>query len=105
MSTIAIKLTIVSVIAVTILILTISLQQQVVVFAMHDSNLDVNTWLSSDNSTQLHTIDLNKGPVSSASTTEGGETIEEGEVTDEDEEVDEDVEEEDEEDEEEDEQD
>jgi hypothetical protein len=30
-------------------------------FAMHDSNLDVNTWIASDNSTQLHTIDLNKG--------------------------------------------
>jgi hypothetical protein len=35
-------------------------------FAMHDSNLDVNTWLASDNSTQLNTIDLNSGPVASA---------------------------------------
>jgi hypothetical protein len=31
------------------------------VFAMHDSTLDVNTWIASDNTTQLHTIDLNKG--------------------------------------------
>ena len=38
-------------------------------FAMHDSNLDVNTWLASDNSTQLHTIDLNKGPISSTTAT------------------------------------
>jgi hypothetical protein len=30
------------------------------VFAMHDSTLDVNTWIASDNTTQLHTIDLNK---------------------------------------------
>jgi hypothetical protein len=35
-------------------------------FAMHDSTLDVNTWLASDNSTQLNTIDLNSGPVASA---------------------------------------
>jgi hypothetical protein len=32
--------------------------------AMHDSNLDVNTWIARNNSTQLHTIDLNKGPIS-----------------------------------------
>jgi len=32
--------------------------------AMHDSTLDVNTWIASNNSTQLHTIDLNKGPIS-----------------------------------------
>ena len=31
------------------------------VFAMHDSTLDVNTWIASDNTTQVHTIDLNKG--------------------------------------------
>ena len=36
------------------------------VFAMHDSNLGVNTWLASDNSTQRHTIDLNNGPSSSS---------------------------------------
>ncbi|HEY6405505.1 MAG TPA: hypothetical protein VIX38_05460, partial [Nitrososphaeraceae archaeon] len=35
-------------------------------FAMHDSNLDVNTWIASDNSTQLNTIDLNSGPTASA---------------------------------------
>lgn len=40
-------------------------------FAMHDSNLDVNTWLASDNSTQLHTIDLNKGPISPTTATGG----------------------------------
>jgi hypothetical protein len=32
--------------------------------AMHDSNLDVNTWIARNNSTQLHTIDLNTGPIS-----------------------------------------
>jgi hypothetical protein len=32
--------------------------------AMHDSNLDVNTWIARNNSTQLHTIDLNEGPIS-----------------------------------------
>ena len=45
------------------------------VFAMHDSTLDVNTWIASDNTTQLHTIDLNKGVQSlsaaGASTTPG----------------------------------
>ena len=35
-----------------------------VVVAMHDSTLDVNTWIASDNSTQLHTTDLNRGPIS-----------------------------------------
>jgi hypothetical protein len=49
-------------------------------FAMHDSNLDVNTWLASDNSTQLNTIDLNSGPVASAAdsggATETGEAVE-----------------------------
>jgi hypothetical protein len=39
-------------------------------FAMHDSTLGVNTWFASDNSTQLHTIDLNKGPISPTATTE-----------------------------------
>ena len=64
----------VTVTAVTILILTISSQQQLLVFAMNDSTLDVNTWIASDNSTQFHTIDLNNGPVSSTSAAEGGET-------------------------------
>src|ERR687896_1572761 len=36
------------------------------VFAMHDSTMDVNTWIASDNSTQLHTTDLNRGPISPA---------------------------------------
>ena len=56
------------------------------VFAMHDSTLDVNTWIASDNTTQLHTIDLNKG-VQSPSAAAGsistpGETVDEStEVT------------------------
>jgi hypothetical protein len=32
--------------------------------AMHNSTLDVNTWISNDNSTQLHVTDLNRGPIS-----------------------------------------
>lgn len=36
------------------------------VVAMHDSTLDMNTWIASDNSTQLHTTDLNRGPISPA---------------------------------------
>jgi hypothetical protein len=51
-------------------------QEQQVIFAMHDPTLDVNTWIASDNSTQLHTIDLNNGSISSTSTMEGGETEE-----------------------------
>jgi hypothetical protein len=50
------------------------------VFAMHDSNLGVNTWLASDNSTQRHTIDLNNGP--SGSSAAGAATTSE-EVVDE----------------------
>ena len=38
-------------------------------FAMHDSTLDVNTWIASNNSTQLHTTDLNKGPVNPTTST------------------------------------
>lgn len=38
-------------------------------FAMHDSTLDVNTWIASNNSTQLQTTDLNKGPVSPTTST------------------------------------
>jgi hypothetical protein len=56
-------------------------------FAMHDSNLDVNTWLASDNSTQLNTIDLNSGPVASSAGSGGaaetGDEVEEGEQVDE----------------------
>ena len=46
-------------------------------FAMHDSNLGVNTWLASDNSTQRHTIDLNNGPSSSSAEAGGATTSEE----------------------------
>ena len=51
------------------------------VSAMHDSTLDVNTWIASDNTTQLHTIDLNKGmqspSVSPGAITTPGETADE----------------------------
>jgi hypothetical protein len=51
------------------------------VFAMHDSTLDVNTWIASDNTTQFHTIDLNKGvqssSVSPGAITTPGETADE----------------------------
>jgi hypothetical protein len=40
-------------------------------FALHDSTLGVNTWLASDNSTQLNTIDLNTGPLASAADSGG----------------------------------
>jgi hypothetical protein len=64
-------------------------------FAMHDSTLDVNTWLASDNSTQLNTIDLNTGPLASAADSGGAaeagddavESEEENEETDETEET------------------
>lgn len=56
-------------------------------FAMHDSNLDVNTWIASDNSTQLNTIDLNSGPMASAADSAGasetGDEVVEGEQVDE----------------------
>lgn len=45
-------------------------------FAMHDSTLDVNTWIASDNSTQLQTTDLNRGPISPALPTGAGATDE-----------------------------
>ena len=51
------------------------------VFAMHDSTLDVNTWIASDNTTQLHTIDLNQG-VQSPSAAVGASTTP-GETADE----------------------
>ena len=55
------------------------------VFAMHDSNLGVNTWLASDNSTQRHTIDLNNGPSGSTAVAGAATTSEEvtGESTEE----------------------
>jgi hypothetical protein len=56
-------------------------------FALHDSTLDVNTWLASDNSTQLNTIDLNAGPVASAADSGGaaetGDEVVEDETGDE----------------------
>jgi hypothetical protein len=45
-------------------------------FAMHDSTLDVNTWIASDNSTQLQTTDLNKGPVNPTTSTAADTTQE-----------------------------
>jgi len=65
----------------TVMIVIISSQQSAV-FAMHDSTLDVNTWIASDNNTQLHTIDLNKGPTDSTSATTEGVETEGGGVTD-----------------------
>jgi hypothetical protein len=44
------------------------------VVAMHDSTLDVNTWIASDNSTQLQTTDLNRGPISPAVSGEAATT-------------------------------
>lgn len=81
------KPTLVPVISVIVFLLIIASQQHGTIFAMHDSNLDVNTWIASDNSTQLNTMDLNSGTMSPSATAAGGEA-EEGEVVDE-EEVDE----------------
>jgi hypothetical protein len=44
-------------------------------FALHDSNLDVNTWIT-QNGTQAQTINLNQGPVSQPPT-EGATVAEE----------------------------
>ena len=81
------KPTLVIVISAIVFLLIIASQQHGTIFAMHDSNLDVNTWIASDNSTQLHTMDLNSGTMSPSATAAGGEA-EEDEVVDE-EEVDE----------------
>jgi hypothetical protein len=65
-------------------------------FAMHDSTLGVNTWLASDNSTQLNTIDLNNGPTAPTADAGGAAETEDEVVEDEvveDEEVDEEPEE------------
>ena len=40
-----------------VLVIVVDIQQTS--FALHDSNLDVNTWITQDNSTQGSTIDLN----------------------------------------------
>jgi hypothetical protein len=40
-----------------VLVIVVDIQQTS--FALHDSNLDVNTWIAQDNSTQGSTIDLN----------------------------------------------
>jgi hypothetical protein len=45
-------------------------------FALHDSNLSVNTWIT-QNGTQAQTINLNQGPVSQPPT-EGATVAEEG---------------------------
>ena len=81
------KLTLVPVISAIVFLIIIASQQHGTIFAMHDSTLDVNTWIASDNSTQLHTMDLNSGTMSPSATAAGGEA-EEDEVVDE-EEVDE----------------
>ena len=81
------KPTLVPVISAIVFLLIIASQQLGTIFAMHDSNLDVNTWIAIDNSTQVHTMDLNNGPMSPSATAAEGEA-EEDEVVDE-EEVDE----------------
>jgi hypothetical protein len=40
-----------------VLVIVVDIQQTS--FALHDSNLDVNTWIAQDNSTEVNTIDLN----------------------------------------------
>ena len=40
-------------------VLVIVLNTQQTSFALHDSNLDANTWIAQDNSTEVNTIDLN----------------------------------------------
>jgi hypothetical protein len=58
------------VLMVALMVMTLSGSLNLVsAFAMHDSTLDVNTWIASDNSTQLQTTDLNKGPVSPTTST------------------------------------
>jgi hypothetical protein len=50
-------------------------------FAMHDSTLDVNTWIASDNSTQLNATDLNRGPISPTVSSGASPTGEEKDIT------------------------
>jgi hypothetical protein len=54
-----------SLIAISLLILlsTVVTTTHKTTFALHDSHLDVNTWLTQDNTTAT-TIDLNSGPAS-----------------------------------------
>ncbi len=40
-----------------VLVMVVDIQQTS--FALHDSNLDANTWIAQDNSTEVNTIDLN----------------------------------------------
>jgi ribosomal protein L12E/L44/L45/RPP1/RPP2 len=40
-----------------VLVIVVDIQQTS--FALHDSNLDANTWIAQDNSTEVNTIDLN----------------------------------------------
>jgi hypothetical protein len=63
--------------------LVIALSVQQTSLAMHDSTLGVNTWIAQDNTTQLHTINLN-GPVnqSAAGPVEAAPTAEEEPVAD-----------------------
>lgn len=63
--------------------LVIALSVHQISFAMHDSTLGVNTWIAQDNTTQLHTINLN-GPInqSAAGPVESAPTAEEEPVAD-----------------------
>ena len=81
-----IKTNTVPVISAIVFLLIIASQQLGIIFAMHDSNLNVNTWIAIEQNTQVYTMDLNNGPMSPSVTAEG--EAEEDEVVDE-EEVDE----------------
>lgn len=72
-------------------VLALSVQQ--ISFAMHDSTLGVNTWIAQDNTTQLHTTNLNvpinqsaAGPVEAAPTAEEEPVADTEETEEEDEE-------------------
>jgi hypothetical protein len=43
-------------IVIAVLVIVVGIQQTS--FALHDSNLDANTWIAQDNSTEVNTIDL-----------------------------------------------
>jgi hypothetical protein len=75
-------------------VIVVALSVQQISFAMHDSTLGVNSWLARDNSTQLHTINLNgpvnqsaAGPIEPPTAAEEETVTEADEVEEEDEEV------------------
>ena len=80
------EITMVNPILIVVVLITASIGPYIgTSFALHDSTLGVNTWLASDNSTQLNTIDLNNGPT--APTADAGAAAEtEDDVVEDDEE-------------------